>query len=70
MKKGMKKITALFVAVMMIFGMCLTGNAAGTGHTVTINGGDNSLENVQFDAYKLFDITGDGAVGKYGYTPT
>lgn len=66
----MKKITALFVAVMMIFGMCLTGNAAGTGHTVTINGGDNSLENVQFDAYKLFDITGDGADGKYGYTPT
>lgn len=70
MKKGMKKITALFAAVMMIFSMCLTGNAAESNHTVTIDGGDNSLENVQFDAYKLFEITGTGENGKYGHTPT
>lgn len=69
MKKGMKKIMALFAAVMMIFSMCLTGNAADTTHTVTINGGDNSLANVQFDAYKLFEITGTGVDGKYGHTP-
>lgn len=69
MKKGMKKLAAVFVAAVMMLSMCMTVFAEGTSYIITVNGGDNSLDNIGFDAYKLFDIT-MGTGDKYGYTPT
>lgn len=68
--KGMaKKLAALFLAMTMMLSMCVTVFAE-DGITLTVNGGDNSLDEVTFNAYKLFDMTGAGIDDKYGYVPT
>lgn len=71
MRKGMKKLSALFLAIIMMMNMCLTVFAAGS-YSVTVSGGDYSLNGITFKAYKLFDITAKSeAEGetKYGYAP-
>lgn len=68
MKKGMKKLAAVFVAAVMMLSMCMTVFAEGT-NTLTVDGGDNDLTGVTFKAYKLFDITGVDEDAQYGYTP-
>ena len=71
MRKGMKKLSALFLAIIMMMSMCLTVFAAGS-HSITVSGGDYSLNGITFKAYKLFDITAKSeAEGetKYGYAP-
>lgn len=68
--KGMaKKLAALFLAMTMMLSMCVTVFAE-DGITLTVNGGDNSLDEVIFNAYKLFDMTDAGIDDKYGYVPT
>lgn len=70
MRKGMKKLSALFLAIIMMMSMCLTVFAAGS-YSITVSGGDNSLKDITFNAYKLFDITvNTTSQDKYGYTPT
>lgn len=63
-----KRISALFLAMIMVLSMGISVFAAGPS-TVTINGGDNSLDGKTFSAYKLFDVT-TAEDDKYGYTPT
>lgn len=69
MKNLLKKIASLMMAMMMVLGMTVTTNAQ--GHTLTIDGGDNTLSGT-FNAYKLFSITSVVNPDKttYGYTPT
>lgn len=62
-----KRISALFLAMIMVLSMGISVFAAGSS-TVTINGGDNSLDGKTFSAYKLFDVT-TAENDKYGYTP-
>ena len=68
MKKMVKRISALFLAMIMVLSMGISVFATGSS-TVTINGGDNSLDGKTFSAYKLFDVT-TAENDKYGYTPT
>lgn len=53
--KGMKKLISALLAVVMMLMMTITGFAADTGYTVTINDGD--VSGASYAAYKLMDVT-------------
>ena len=67
MKRIMKKLTALLLAMVMVLAMSVTAFAeTPTGSLkVTVNEG-NTLEGQTLDVYKLFDLTVNGE--KYAYT--
>ena len=64
--KTMRKITALLLALAMIFAMTLTVSAAGNG-TITINA---ATVGETYKIYKIFDATTQGGNTAYTYTKT
>lgn len=70
MKKTAKRLTAFLAVMILVLSMCMTVSAQG-GYTVTIKGGDQNLDGVTFNAYRMFDITTkSGTSIQYGFTMT
>ena len=66
--KTMRKITALLLALAMLFAMTLTVSAAGeTDGTITIN---EAINGAKYEIYKVFDATTQGETVAYTYTKT
>lgn len=61
MTRLVKKLTALFLAVVMVMAMGITASAAGTG-TITIT---NAFKGETYKVYKVFDADGNGTSISY-----
>lgn len=68
MKKTAKRFASFFSILLLVLSICMTVSAQ-SSYTVTIKGGDQSLDNVTFNAYRMFDITTkSGTTTQYGFT--
>ena len=62
--KTMKKLTCVMVALVLMFALCVTAFAAGTG-SITV---DNPSNGVTYTAYKIFDVVYNTDKTAYSYT--
>ena len=67
MKNKMKKMIAMFMMFAMILGLNTVAFAAG-GDTVNVNTGAYDVNDVTFNAYRVFDVTKNEE--NYGYVMT
>lgn len=61
--KQVKKVMAVIFAVVLALSMTVTASAAGGTGTITIQNGGKDLAEIEFSAYKLFDVTVDDGDG-------